>query len=962
MEPAILIAAFIGANIWGIFGPVPFTNINPTRTFLDRFLGSVQITSTIWALQEIHPKVFPEILLEDPRRKTIGPQAPFITPKTQDVLRTVTEFVTMMTAPYAPYNPMNETEIPDSVTQSTNLALIPSESAYSKAEFVFPFQFDGLSENTAVIYMVTSILVLFIIAWNVQRKLAKRGSKKVELDSVLLTELVGTLKEEFKYRIPQDDEDVDTIARRANIAGILELVEIPPSPHLENNTPTIGALIDVTQRVTRLEELLKMIFPYTAPNGASGAGGASPETAGQPVGQGSIAARKAKFDQTMQDLDQGIKNYNQMAAEIDTIKRTMENEATKQEWTAKDIKELQSELGRLHSAMVCITGDDEDKRLVLSEDEKSDFHRYTDLKVQQSNVAWQAKYTELADRLDEQNKKMESSMLSDVPLIKKRQTDGFLFLNKKIEDFRMTPSNRLFKREELVALIESILPRNPTIQALIQRANATKRAIGIEGEKIHDLKAKIDHAGFATALLTAENAKVWEVLGTTSESSSGATGYSSEASNESKLSGTRQPATAAVGSNAPSPTTTPSEETKKGKKPRSPNLYDAETDPESDKSERHDGKTEALQSRFGSQGVAERAIHRDLSIFRLPSASEGPSCNVDSGPIDEGVLAAQRVFMGSSDSRSDKPQDKGKVSTAPAGIQANMEKLAEKPEQPLQSAMPQEEKESSTAPQSSTSPQVPKPSRNVFDPSAYGLKKHMEKTSSQHSVSPFGKKDSPKPQAGKPFVQNNPWVAAQGGVRNRSLPFDPSKFGPRKLSENIPTYPPAGTKKDYQPRTPKTRGPDQKNDSQGRGQHASRGGHIGQHPPSRQSATAEEQKKLQGWNTFGQTARVKERKEEERILAEAKKDTNQKTVAWTANLTWKPKNAPSEEAEAHAAKAERRRSEPNFGREFAGEAQTEAEVDGPGLEVSIHAIPGAVIRRADGKETPVPPRRNSAGQ
>lgn len=64
MDIIILAIVFFGSNLSGMYFNIPFTNINPTRTFLERGIGSLQLTSAVFAAQELHPLVFPEVQQE----------------------------------------------------------------------------------------------------------------------------------------------------------------------------------------------------------------------------------------------------------------------------------------------------------------------------------------------------------------------------------------------------------------------------------------------------------------------------------------------------------------------------------------------------------------------------------------------------------------------------------------------------------------------------------------------------------------------------------------------------------------------------------------------------------------------------------------------------------------------------------------------------------------------------------
>lgn len=59
MHFIIPIIVFVTANIWGLYSSIPFTNINPARSFLDRALGGVQLASTVYTLDQI-PRLLDE--------------------------------------------------------------------------------------------------------------------------------------------------------------------------------------------------------------------------------------------------------------------------------------------------------------------------------------------------------------------------------------------------------------------------------------------------------------------------------------------------------------------------------------------------------------------------------------------------------------------------------------------------------------------------------------------------------------------------------------------------------------------------------------------------------------------------------------------------------------------------------------------------------------------------------------
>ncbi|KAJ5808107.1 hypothetical protein N7474_009376 [Penicillium riverlandense] len=62
MELLILGLVCLASNLWGLYGPIPFTAIQPSRPFLDRALGSLQLTSAVYALDQFHPYLLPNSL------------------------------------------------------------------------------------------------------------------------------------------------------------------------------------------------------------------------------------------------------------------------------------------------------------------------------------------------------------------------------------------------------------------------------------------------------------------------------------------------------------------------------------------------------------------------------------------------------------------------------------------------------------------------------------------------------------------------------------------------------------------------------------------------------------------------------------------------------------------------------------------------------------------------------------
>jgi hypothetical protein len=64
MELRILGLVFLASNLWGLYGPIPFAAIQPSRSFLDRALGSLQLTSAVYILDDLHPYFLPNSLAQ----------------------------------------------------------------------------------------------------------------------------------------------------------------------------------------------------------------------------------------------------------------------------------------------------------------------------------------------------------------------------------------------------------------------------------------------------------------------------------------------------------------------------------------------------------------------------------------------------------------------------------------------------------------------------------------------------------------------------------------------------------------------------------------------------------------------------------------------------------------------------------------------------------------------------------
>lgn len=88
--PALI---FITTNLWGLFGGIPFTAIQPSRPLLDRTVGCFQLASTAYALEQIQPYFSQTrtVLIQGPSKKSTAPTwATNITSQREPVSRAAT--------------------------------------------------------------------------------------------------------------------------------------------------------------------------------------------------------------------------------------------------------------------------------------------------------------------------------------------------------------------------------------------------------------------------------------------------------------------------------------------------------------------------------------------------------------------------------------------------------------------------------------------------------------------------------------------------------------------------------------------------------------------------------------------------------------------------------------------------------------------------------------------------------
>lgn len=543
MELVILAAAFLGSSLWSMYTQVPFIRIDPTNTALQRLVGSFQLTSIIYALQEIHPLVFPEATLDPP---PVVPREPFpLPPKTQGVIRTMTEYVDMATARVSsPAHGRNR-----SVNlQETSLQPIwrgPTNSHMNgRYTPIFPFAFGLLMVGAAM-----------LVAWN-----SKRGTPATEdqstadrppsdgvvVDRVLFQRLLETLTHEFQNRPSAADEQGQDSA--SNIVGVLDLlkVKLPPGAGHDNTPPTYNALLRLSQRVTKVEKAINLMFPPVEVPGTSGPGddsGARPQASEQT----GFARYKEEFGKNLNAIDVG-RNYAKLIEEINALK----NDVVMQESLNECVQDLQDEMARLYEAIASVTAIDDEEELSVAEKESA--RRYTDERVKRTNAAFQAKFNHLdhklvklgdrlketeenhgskLDRLDPTLDDTLSSLRKEVDNLKQTQgvfnrKAGAIFTNL---DQRMTSLTRTLESgptglEPLTTLGPELRTENLFLQRVVEKLDISIKwiheigqavrgqgeRIAQHGTKIAELQKQLRHARNSSVFLEVENQKLWTTL------------------------------------------------------------------------------------------------------------------------------------------------------------------------------------------------------------------------------------------------------------------------------------------------------------------------------------------------------------------------------------------------------------------------------------------------------------------
>lgn len=240
MEIGVLVALFTAFNIWGMYGHIPYTVINPTRTFVDRAVGSLQLTASIYSLCVIRDYVDATFPIAE--QMAAASTQPHPTPDTMKV-----GYTKSWTGPVA--STAQSSGIPSSGTSRERLPLLEDRKKWYQSK----------KADDGMLMAIVGLLWIFIIGNAVAEKLARKGQPQdlsgpssdtalQGLDSLLLEPLQQKIVEPLEKMRVTMDESVATINAAAARSEGLPLSSIRSS--LDNLN---GVLNEVQQLMKTLE-------------------------------------------------------------------------------------------------------------------------------------------------------------------------------------------------------------------------------------------------------------------------------------------------------------------------------------------------------------------------------------------------------------------------------------------------------------------------------------------------------------------------------------------------------------------------------------------------------------------------------------------------------------------------------------------------------------------------------------
>ncbi|RMJ23088.1 hypothetical protein PHISP_06039 [Aspergillus sp. HF37] len=886
MELVILVAAFIGSNLWSMFGPVPFIRIDPTTPVMERLVGSFQLTSVIYALQEIHPLVFPEATLDPPPPRFTRDPFP-LPPKTQDVFRTVTKYVDNAATSFSAATRGRSMD-----ARETSLQPVGSDPTYPP-----------LREWNVMAYVVLPLIAVVVFAayfvWKSPRRAPatenqpkanqpgdnqsqQPPSDGVVVDRVLFERLIEPLAHEFQNRPSGHDQSGEDRASR--VVGILDLLraKFPPGAGHDNDPRIYNTLLRLSERVTKVEKAIDLMFsPVELPD-ASGPDD-NPDATSQGSSQTGFTQYKEAFDRNMKAVDPTISNT---------------------------VSSIQQEMAKL--------------------------------------------------------KKMQSTL-------DRNAGRNITNLKQKVDGMARTLGNHPTGLQPLMAMGREFRTEDPFLQRLVNKLDADGKwirhlgqvqrsdedAIEQHGKKIRDLQKQLKHIHRSTVLLVAENQGLWSALKTVGKSPSEVTGSNdgggsfkdSQTGHQSYGSGSQSgeqdqksvaaletlrlsdPSMSAVRPNVDSENVEASDT-----RAREVNLYDADTDPGSEEPDAaceaaHPSAANKLPSQPLSQSpMAPEEMAGDHSMLTTLEMEQQTDSEISA--------ALEREFIehfkarGSVDDIETESQEVGEAPETSHPPSASVPEQSEAlgPVQRAKDTAPNQKPQEE--PQDQHPPAPEKPAANWGtspaishgdEPQGNQLLSEQEKQRKQNqagSAPNIGPMKLEGSKAGEPEQQSQSSTVSLQKTKPpvMIIAFDPNAYGARN-EKSGPSFPPASTKSDYQPLTPKKPGQfgRYQKGAPSKGKEAARKP-VGQAPPARESATGEERQKLQGWGTFSDTAFAREMEESQKVREEARKNPGPASASWQESVTWK-QNTGSEESDSAPERSGRRRSEPPGGAMFASTTQ-----------------------------------------
>lgn len=928
MDLAILVAAFIGSNLWSMFGPVPFVRIDPTTPVLERLVGSFQLTSVIYALQEIHPLVFPEATLDPPPPRFTRDPFP-LPPKTQEVFRTVTNYVDNAATSFSAAARGTSMD-----ARVTSLQPVSPDPTYS------PLPEWNIVACVVLVLLAVAVFAAYFVwksprrtpASGVQRTTNRPGmsqsatdqppSDSVVVDRVLFKRLIESLTHEFQNRPSAPDQPGEDGASR--VVGILDLLkaQFPPGAGHDNDPRVYNTLLHLSERVVKVEKAIELMFPPVEVPDASG-----PDDNPDPTSQGSsqtgFAQYKEAFDRNMKTVDPTISNT------VSSLQQEM----------AK-LKQMQNTLDRTAGQNI--------KNL-------------------------KQKVDGMARILDNHPTDLQPLMAMGREFRTENQ-----FLQRLV--------NKLDAQDKWIRhLGETQRSDEDAIEQLGKTQRSDEGAIKHLGKRIRDLREQLERVHRSIVYLEGENQALWSALKTNPSEVTGSDDGSgsskdSQSGNQSHSSGSqpggqdRKDVAALETPRLSDPSMSnarlngDSENVEASyTRAMEVNLCDAETDPESEEPNpaseaAHPFAADELPSQPPSQSptapedMAE--VHSMLTTLEMGQQTNGEISAVWEREFIEHFKA--RGTVDDTETESQEAEEAPETSHPPAASASEQSKAQGPVQGAAKDIAPSQKPQEKPKDQHAPALEKPAANRGTSPATTYGDKSQGNQLLSEQEKQEMQNQAGGAPNKGPMKLEGNktgePEQQSQSSTVTSQKPkppamtiaFDPNAYGARNAKTG-PSFPPAGTKPDYQPSTPKKPGQfgRYQKGAQSKGKEAARKP-VGQPPPARESATGDERQKLRGWGAFSDTAFAREMDESRKVREEARKNPGPASASWQESVIWK-QNTWSEESDSAPESSGRRRSEPPGGALFTSTTHQSQSTQQPSA-AGTAGSPGASNQDCKGRE------------